>query len=66
MSEGPRFIPHLHRRLAPEEMFRRAKEFFAEMQQQRSVRDFSPEPVPRALIELAIRTASTAPSGAHR
>jgi len=65
MSEA-RFIPHLHRRLAPEEMFRRAEEFFAEMQQRRSVRDFSPEPVPRALIELAIRTASTAPSGAHR
>jgi nitroreductase len=47
-------------------MHRRAEEFFAEMQQRRSVRDISPEPVPRALIETAIRTASTAPSGAHR
>jgi nitroreductase len=36
------------------------------MDRRRSVRDFSPEPVPRRLIELAIRTASTAPSGAHR
>lgn len=66
MSDRPRFIPHPHRRLPAEEMFRRAEEFFAELQQRRSVRDFSPEPVPRALIELAIRTASTAPSGAHR
>ncbi len=32
----------------------------------RSVRQFSPEPVPREVIELAIRIAGTAPSGAHR
>jgi len=30
------------------------------------VRDFSDRPVPREWIELAIRTAGTAPSGAHR
>ena len=44
----------------------RAERIFAEMDQRRSVRMFSPEPVPREAIELAIRTASTAPSGAHR
>jgi nitroreductase len=38
----------------------------AEMEMRRSVRHFSPEPVPRGLVENAIRTASTAPSGAHR
>lgn len=27
---------------------------------------FAPDPVPRELIETAVRTASTAPSGAHR
>ena len=32
----------------------------------RSVRHFSRDPVPRALIEQAIRIAGTAPSGAHR
>jgi iodotyrosine deiodinase len=32
----------------------------------RSVRHFSPDPVPRALIERAIVIAGTAPSGAHR
>jgi iodotyrosine deiodinase len=47
-------------------MRRRAGAFFAEMNARRSVRHFSPDPVPRDLIELAIRTASTAPSGAHR
>ena len=39
--------------------------FFREMDARRSVRDFSDRPVPRCLVELAIRTASTAPSGAH-
>jgi nitroreductase len=36
------------------------------MDRRRSVRDFSSDPVPRELVETAIRTASTAPSGAHR
>lgn len=37
-----------------------------ELDQRRSVRSFSSAPVPRALIEEAIRAASTAPSGAHK
>jgi nitroreductase len=36
------------------------------LHRRRSVRDFSPDPVPRFLIELAIATAATAPSGANR
>jgi iodotyrosine deiodinase len=47
-------------------MLRRARAFHAGMEGRRSVRSFSPEPVPRELIEIALRTASTAPSGAHR
>ncbi len=46
-------------------MRERADEFFAEMDRRRSVRMLSDEPVPIDLIETAIRTASTAPSGAH-
>jgi iodotyrosine deiodinase len=66
VTAAPRLLPFAHRRLPPAEMERRARDFHAEMDRRRSVRDFSPEPVPRRLIELAIRTASTAPSGAHR
>ncbi|MEM9653849.1 MAG: nitroreductase family protein [Actinomycetota bacterium] len=44
----------------------RATGFFELLDQRRSVRMFSDEPVDRALIEQAIRTASTAPSGAHK
>ncbi len=47
-------------------MRRRAEAFRAAMDRRRSVREFAADPVPRELIELAIRTASTAPSGAHR
>ena len=36
------------------------------MDARRSVRDFSAEPVPRELIEIAVATANTAPSGAHQ
>lgn len=50
----------------PDEMRRRAESFFEEMDRRRSLRFFSDRPVARDLIEYAIRTASTAPSGAHR
>ena len=36
------------------------------MNRRRTTRQFSTDPVPRDLIELAIRTAGTAPSGAHQ
>jgi nitroreductase len=65
MSEYP-FVPYRPERLSAEEMLRRARAFLEEMDGRRSVRHFSADPVPRELIELAIRSASTAPSGAHR
>lgn len=60
------FVPYRPDRLPAVEMRRRAAAFHAEMDGRRSVRAFSADPVPRELIEIAIRTASTAPSGAHR
>lgn len=54
------------RRFAEEEMGQRAQAAFLELDQRRSVRHFSPEPIPRKVLEDCIRTASTAPSGAHR
>ncbi len=62
----PRFVPYRPLRMPPDEMLRRAADFHAELAGRRSVRHFAPDPVPRALIELAILTAGTAPSGAHR
>ncbi|HEY6563443.1 MAG TPA: nitroreductase family protein, partial [Pirellulaceae bacterium] len=47
-------------------MHARASALEQEWSRRRSVREFSQESVPRSLIELAIRAASSAPSGAHR
>lgn len=52
--------------LPAEESARRGREALASLHRRRSVRDFSPRPVPREWIELAVRAAATAPSGAHR
>ena len=52
--------------MSHEETLARGQAFFEEMDQRRSVRAFSPDPVPREAIEWAIKIASTAPSGAHR
>jgi len=48
------------------EMAERARAFHADLSRRRTVRDFSSRPVPRAVIEHALRTAGTAPSGANQ
>lgn len=48
------------------EMQGRADAFLARMRKRRTVRDFSDRPVPRELIETAVRVAGTAPSGANQ
>lgn len=63
---GLSFNPYRFDRLGEPEMLRHAEMFFETLNRRRSIRDFSADPVPRRLIELAIQTASTAPSGAHR
>jgi nitroreductase len=43
----------------------RLEEFYADLNRRRTVREFSDRPVPRDIIETALRAASTAPSGAN-
>lgn len=59
------FVPLEFTRIPLEESLARARDFHEEMNRRRTTRDFSTEPVPRELIERAILTAGTAPSGAH-
>jgi nitroreductase len=66
LRNGHPFDPLQFTERTPAEMLARARGFRDEMERRRSVRDFSGRPVARELIELAIETASTAPSGAHR
>lgn len=60
------FVPLLFTRRTVAESAGRARSFFEEMNRRRTTRHFSIDPVPRELIEWAIRTAGTAPSGAHQ
>lgn len=62
----PAFVPLEFERYPAVESLRRARDFYHQMNRRRTTRHFSPEPVPRELIECAIRTAGTAPSGAHQ
>jgi len=64
-AEHP-FIPYAGARYDADEMSARADDFYELMEARRSVRLFSDEPVDASLIERAIMTASTAPSGAHK
>ncbi len=66
MSSIYEFIPLEFKRLEAEEQRRRAVEFYELMKRRRTVREFSPESVPFELIELAIKTAGVAPSGANQ
>ena len=53
-------------RLPSEVALERSRAFLALMQTRRSIRHFSPDPVEPELIENAIRTAGSAPSGANQ
>ena len=50
----------------PDEMISRSQGFYREMQRRRTVRDFESRPVPDAVIQNALLTATSAPSGANR
>jgi nitroreductase len=65
-SHEPNLIPYRRPRLPPTQALERGMAFRAEMASRRSVRMFSADPVPRVLIEHAIMTAASAPSGAHQ
>jgi iodotyrosine deiodinase len=64
--DGHPFIEYQHECFSDGTMLLRSQEFYSWMDTRRSVRDFSNRPVPMTVIENCIRTASTAPSGAHK
>lgn len=65
MDKSQPFVPLEFERLDERDMLRNAREFHENIRRRRTVREFSSEPVPRELIEQALRAAGTAPSGAN-
>ncbi|MEX0692655.1 MAG: nitroreductase family protein, partial [Gemmatimonadales bacterium] len=65
-GQSPEFASLEFQRRPESVVLERAAAFLDLMWQRRSVREFSPDPVPRAAIEAAVRVAQSAPSGAHR
>lgn len=62
---SPRFVPLQFRRLSETQQRLRADELLRLLNVRRTVRDFSDRDVPLELIEKAVATAGTAPSGAN-
>ncbi len=60
------FQPLPFERRPEAEMLAAAELFRTQMARRRTVRDYAPDPVPRAVIEQAILTAGLAPSGANQ
>lgn len=52
-------------RHSADECTRRAKSFYSQIRKRRSVRDFSPDPIPDEVIQQCLLAAGTAPNGAN-
>ena len=61
-----KFVTYLPHTLSEEKMALRSKEFYEFMNKRRTLRHFSDKPVSKKIIENIIKTAGTAPSGAHK
>jgi iodotyrosine deiodinase len=62
----PRLRPLDFQRLSETESLERATAFAARAARRRTVRDFSPDPVPREVIARCLTAAGTTPSGANQ
>ena len=62
----PAFVALDFERIEPAEMLARARGFRSEVSKRRSVRAFSPEPIPAGVLDECIAAAGSAPSGAHQ
>ncbi len=66
LIDGYPFVAYQREVLSDQDTILRSRDFYTRMEQRRSIRNFSDRPVPREVIESVVRTASTAPSGAHK
>lgn len=64
--DGHPYVHYSHIRYDDKVMLEKSKLFYEWMDSRRTVREFSDEPIDEEIILNIIRTASTAPSGAHK
>lgn len=65
LLNGQPFVKYFPEIFSEDEMRSRSEKYFKLLDKRRSVREFSTDFVPKNIIENIIKTASTAPSGAH-
>ncbi len=65
MSKYPTVPLDEYKQFPVEEMRERLQAFYDDLNRRRTVRKFSDRPVPRDIIETALKAANTAPSGAN-
>jgi iodotyrosine deiodinase len=58
-------IPYERERMSPAGMLAAAREFLETISKRRTVREFSPDPIPDEVLTMAIEAANLAPSGAN-
>lgn len=61
-----KFIPYEQKELTAQEQLEASKNYYEQMDTRRSVREYSDKPVDIEVIHNIVKTASTAPSGAHK
>lgn len=66
LINGYKHVFYISETYSTEEMQTRSAGFYDWIDQRRSVREFSNQPVSKEIIDNLVKTASTAPSGAHK
>lgn len=63
---GHKHVSYHSETFSENELILKSESFYSWLDKRRSIREFSSQPVPKEVIENIIKSASTAPSGAHK
>ena len=66
MNQENNFIPYQRTEFSSKDLVTNSEKYYKEIDKRRSVRDFSDKKIPKEVIENIIKTAGSAPSGAHK
>lgn len=66
LINGHEHVRYQRPEISENELIKNAEEFYQQMNSRRTVREFDTRDIPKEVLENLIRTAGTAPSGAHK